>query len=81
MQYTCVHSLRKLLSNYSLLLQHLSIYCNDNQSQQSLLPLSGGGTGGATGALAPLIVKFRGLSPPKMYRVYPSSAYIRAAYS
>ena len=30
---------------------------------------SGGGTGGATGALAPLIVKFRGLSPPKMYRV------------
>ena len=24
---------------------------------------------GATGALAPLIVKFRGLSPPKMYRV------------
>ena len=30
---------------------------------------SGGGTGGATGALAPLIVKFRGLSPPKMYCV------------
>ena len=36
---------------------------------------SGGGTGrgggggwGAMGALAPLIVKFRGLSPPTMYR-------------
>ena len=26
--------------------------------------LSGGGTGRATGALAPLIVMFRGLSPP-----------------
>ena len=32
---------------------------------------SGGGTGGAMGALAPLIVKFRGLSPPKMYCDFP----------
>ena len=36
---------------------------------------SGGGTGRATGALAPLIVKFRGLSPPKMYRVCPLASY------
>ena len=36
---------------------------------------SGSRTGGATGALAPLIIKFRGLSPPKMYRVCPLASY------
>ena len=33
--------------------------------------ISGGGIGGATGALAPRIVKFRGLSPPPNVRCVP----------